>query len=56
MKYPKLLHKGDAIGICAPSSGASGEKLSARLDNAVRNIKALGYDVIETASVRCDDK
>ena len=56
MKYPKLLQKGVTIGICAPSSGASGEKLSVRLDNAVRNIKALGYNVIETASVRCDDK
>jgi hypothetical protein len=56
MKYPKLLQKGDTIGICAPSSGASGEVLSARLDNAIRNIKALDYDVIESASVRCDDK
>jgi muramoyltetrapeptide carboxypeptidase LdcA involved in peptidoglycan recycling len=56
MKYPKLLQKGDAIGICAPSSGASGEVLSARLDNAIRNIKELGYDVIETASVRRDKK
>ena len=56
MKYPKLLQKGDTIGVCAPSSGVSGETLSVRLDNAIRNIKALGYDVIETASVRCDDK
>ncbi|OGO91761.1 MAG: hypothetical protein A2Y17_13460 [Clostridiales bacterium GWF2_38_85] len=56
MNYPKLLRKGDTIGICAPSSGASGEVLSVRLDNAIRNIKALGYEVIETDSVRCDDK
>jgi muramoyltetrapeptide carboxypeptidase LdcA involved in peptidoglycan recycling len=56
MKYPKLLQKGDTIGVCAPSGGASGEKLSVRLDNAIRNIKALGYEVIETASVRCDSK
>ncbi|MDR0468834.1 MAG: LD-carboxypeptidase, partial [Peptococcaceae bacterium] len=32
--------------------GASGEVLFARLDNAIRNIRALGYEVIETASVR----
>ena len=56
MKYPKPLQKGDTIGICAPSSGASGEALSTRLDNAIRNIKALGYSVIETASVRNEIK
>ena len=52
MKYPKLLKKDDVIGICAPSGGATGGNLSTRLDNAINNIKALGYDVIETASVR----
>ena len=52
MIYPRLLRKGDTIGICAPSNGASGEALSARVDNAIRNIRALGYEVIETASVR----
>lgn len=56
MKYPKLLQKGDIIGICAPSSGASGDVLSKRSDNAVSNIKALGYNVVEAASVRSDVK
>ncbi|MGI5900675.1 MAG: S66 family peptidase [Christensenellales bacterium] len=56
MKYPKLLQKGDTIGICAPSTGAPGEVLSLRLDNAIANIKALGYKVIETASVRNEIK
>ena len=56
MKNPKLLNQGDSIGICAPSSGATGEALSIRLDNAIRNIRALGYEVIETASVRNDIK
>lgn len=56
MIYPKLIKKGDTIGICAPSSGAPGETLSMRLDKAIRNIKALGYGVIETASVRCNEK
>ena len=56
MKYPKLLQKGNIIGICAPSSGASGDVLSKRLDNAVSNIKAMGYNVVETASVRSDVK
>ncbi len=56
MKYPKPLQKGDTIGICAPSTGTPGKVLSTRLDNAITNIKALGYDVIETASVRNDIK
>jgi muramoyltetrapeptide carboxypeptidase LdcA involved in peptidoglycan recycling len=45
MKYPRLLKKGDTIGICAPSSGVSGEPLSKRLENAILNIKALGYSI-----------
>ena len=56
MRYPTTLNIGDTIGICAPSSGAPGDILSARLDNAICNIKALGYNVIETASVRNDTK
>lgn len=56
MKYPKLLRKGDTVGICAPSSGVSGDVLSKRLDNAVSNIKALGYHAIETSSVRSNAK
>ena len=56
MRYPKLLQKGDTIGICAPSSGVPEAVLSTRLDNAISNIKALGYNVIEAASVRSDAK
>ena len=56
MRYPKLLKPGDTIGVCAPSSGAPGDALSMRLDNAIRNVKASGYDVIETASIRGDVK
>ena len=52
MKYPRLLHKGDTIGICAPSSGAAGDPRVARLDKAIANIKALGYKITETVSVR----
>ena len=56
MRYPKLLQKGDTIGICAPSAGASGDVLSARLDRAISNVKALGYPVIETNSIRHNEK
>lgn len=56
MKYPKLLQKCDTIGICAPSTGASGEVLTIRLVNAISNIQALGYNVTKTASVRNEIK
>lgn len=56
MKYPKLLQKRDTIGICAPSTGASGEVLTIRLVNAISNIQALGYNVTKTASVRNEIK
>ena len=56
MLYPRNLVKGDCVGICAPSSGLLGDAQSKRMDNAINNIKALGYDVIETASVRKDSK
>jgi len=51
MKYPNILCIGDTIGVCAPSSGAH-EKQWGRFDKAVANVRALGYDVVETASVR----
>jgi muramoyltetrapeptide carboxypeptidase LdcA involved in peptidoglycan recycling len=55
MKYAKLLQTGDTIGICAPSSGAN-ESLWGRLDKAFENVRALGYDTIETLSVRKREK
>ena len=51
MKYAKLLQTGDTIGVCAPSSGID-ESLWGRLDRAHENVRALGYDTIETVSVR----
>jgi muramoyltetrapeptide carboxypeptidase LdcA involved in peptidoglycan recycling len=51
MNYPKLLCRGDTIGICAPSSGVSGD-LIPRFENAIRNVQSLGYHVIETRTVR----
>ena len=56
MKYPKLLQKGDTIGVCAPSSGLTGETLSKQLDNAILNTTALGHNVLETANVRSNTK
>ena len=55
MKYPKLLRRGDVIGVCAPSSGVP-EALYPRLEQAIANVAALGYEVAETASVRRNRK
>lgn len=56
MRYPEKLKKGDTIGICAPSDGITDEFKLARLDLAIENLKRLGYNVIETESVRKSDK
>lgn len=51
MRYPNHLKIGDTIGICAPSAGVP-ENQYARLDQAISNVKALGYKIVESASVR----
>lgn len=51
MRYPRALRKGDTVGICAPSAGVSKDQY-ARLDNARKNIEALGFLTQETAHVR----
>ncbi len=56
MKYPESLKKGDTIGICAPSGGVTNEVDKKRLDEAIKNLKNMGYKIIETASVRKDEK
>jgi len=53
-EYPKPLKKGDTIGVTAPSSGATGV-FSHKLDNAIKKFKELGYEVIETESVRINN-
>ena len=52
MNYPKNLEKGDTIGICAPSLGIIAPDKLRRLDAAIKQLKQMGYDVIETSSVR----
>lgn len=52
MRFPKLLQKGDTIGVCAPSSGVVADFGRARMDNAHIKMRELGYKSIETPSVR----
>ena len=55
MRYPESLKKGDYIGICAPSAGIVKEEKIKRLDLAIQQLKEIGYNVIETPSVRKDE-
>lgn len=56
MRYPQSLKKGDTIGICAPSKGAAEPEKIEDLEKAIKQLKNMGYKVIETASVRKDEK
>lgn len=56
MRYPENLKIGDTIGICAPSGGIVEEEKIKKLDIAIKNLKSIGYKVIETKSVRKDIK
>lgn len=51
MIYPSSVQKGDFIGITAPSAGVTGifEK---KLNNAILQLKTMGYECIESPSVR----
>lgn len=50
MIYPKFLEANDTIGVFAPSAGVGGKTES--FQKSIDNIKANGYKVIETKSVR----
>ncbi len=56
MNYPESLKKGDLIGICAPSAGISEEEKIKKLEEAENQLRELGYRIIETESVRLEEK
>ncbi|TVZ95306.1 muramoyltetrapeptide carboxypeptidase LdcA involved in peptidoglycan recycling [Streptomyces sp. BK340] len=45
VRYPRPLRPGDRVGVTSPSSGVP-EKMSGRLDVAIRDLEARGYDVV----------
>lgn len=51
MIYPEFLKRGDTIGICAPSAGI-GESDFAEFELSLSHLKAEGWKIKETASVR----
>ncbi len=56
MKYPENLNIGDTIGICAPSDGITKPYKIKKLELAIKQLETMGYNVIETASVRKSKK
>lgn len=51
MRYPKDLRPSDTVGVCATSSGVEPNKFP-RLEKAIANVRALGYEVAEAPSLR----
>ena len=56
MKHPESLKKGDIIGICAPSGGITKPEKIQELEEAEKQLKEMGYRIIETKSVRKEKK
>lgn len=56
MRYPENLKLGDTIGICAPSGGIKEPEKIEKLELAKKALEEMGYKVIETANVRCEEK
>jgi len=54
MRYPEFIKTGDYIGVTAPSAGITEDGKLKRLDNAINNIKKLGFNYVETSNVRTD--
>ncbi len=52
MKYPKFIKKGDKIAVTAPSAGFYKEEQLQEYDNAIQNIKKMGFEFWETKNVR----
>lgn len=55
MNYPENLKIGDTIGICAPSAGIVKPEKQEKLDLAIKALKEMGYNVIETSSIRKEE-
>ena len=56
MNYPENLKKGDTIGICAPSGGITKEDGIKKLELAEKQLQEMGYKIIETESVRKEER
>ena len=56
MIYPPYLQIGDTIGVTACSDGCTDATDAVRMDNAAKQLKKLGYDVVETNNTRTSER
>lgn len=52
LRVPQKLKNGDCIGVTATSAGLEDNAGLNKLENAIKNIKSMGFDIIETKNVR----
>jgi len=55
MRKPPYLHKGSKIYLVAPSFGCTTEPYLTRLEVSIKNLKKMGYEVIEGPNIHLED-
>ncbi len=56
MRYPKFIKKGDFIAVTAPSAGIVDKEKLMEYENAIVNIKNMGFEFLETPNIRTDQQ
>ena len=56
MRIPRPIKPGDTIGVCAPSSGVTGEKFLKRIEYSESIFNEFGFNIKETESVGKNSK
>ena len=46
MRYPEFLKENGAVGFVAPSFGAATEPYHSAFNNALKKLKAMGFDTV----------
>lgn len=54
--YPKFISKGDTIGICSPSFGCPVDPYRIRMEEGIKSLKELGFNIKETKGIRTLNK
>lgn len=56
VKYPECIKKGDIIAVTAPSMGFYKKEQIKEYENAIQNLKKMGFGFLETDNVRTDEQ
>ena len=56
MRYPKFIQKGDFFAVTAPSAGIVDKEKLMEYENAIVNIRNMGFEFLETPNVRTDQQ